>query len=526
MTKSIKLIVGPEVITSYRRLAYTPWHAIAEFVDNSTQSYFDNRTTLDEQMEKEEDRILTVSVAYNNTDGLLRVTDNAMGMSFDELKQALHVARPPANTSGRSKFGMGMKTAACWMGNRWTITTKKLGENQEHSVTVDVTRVANKEQDAVVYASKHKPEHRHYTMVCIEQMNRKFRGRTLGKIRDFLRSMYRSDLQKEVLKLIWQSEELIWDSVESRLLLSKEGNKYKKGFKFNIDSKTAHGWVGILAKGSRADAGFSILQSDRVVMGWPDAWRPQSLYGQIQGSNDLVNQRLVGEIHLDGFDVSHTKDSILWKDNQEDEVEEKLEEHCGSYKDFAKHRRKESDDERGPSDLDVKAALDDLEKELSSPEMVDQINISVIPSPKMISASNEKIIDSVVSAVSATLEGTIAIVPQPIVWKIFLESTSPNDPYVISDSTKENEITVCVNTNHPYWNTQLQGMENVRDYLRQCVYDSVAEWQARAKASRIDPDTVKLLKDKLLRVPLEIESHDAEPETAPLELTNQNSENS
>jgi hypothetical protein len=128
--------------------------------------------------------------------------------------------------------------------------------------------------------------------------------------------------------------------------------------------------------------------------------------------------------------------------------------------------------------------------------------------------------------VSATLEGTIAIVPQPIVWKIFLESTSPNDPYVISDSTKENEITVCVNTNHPYWNTQLQGMENVRDYLRQCVYDSVAEWQARAKASRIDPDTVKLLKDKLLRVPLEIESHDAEPETAPLELTNQNSENS
>ena len=25
----------------------TPWHAIAEFVDNSTQSYFDNRQALD-----------------------------------------------------------------------------------------------------------------------------------------------------------------------------------------------------------------------------------------------------------------------------------------------------------------------------------------------------------------------------------------------------------------------------------------------------------------------------------------------
>jgi len=46
--------------------------------------------------------------------------------------------------------------------------------------------------------------------------------------------------------------------------------------------------------------------------------------------------------------------------------------------------------------------------------------------------------------------------------------------------------------------------------LRQCIYDSVAEWQARAKASTIDPDTVKLLKDRLLRVPLSMESHEQE----------------
>ena len=511
MTKLIDLIVGPEVITSYRRLAYTPWHAIAEFVDNSTQSYFDNRTALDEQMEKDEDQTLTVSVTYDRNKGLLRVADCAMGMSFAELERALHVASPPANTDGRSKYGMGMKTAACWMGNRWTITTKKLGEDQEHCVRVDVAKVAKREQEAVVYTSLRKPKNKHYTMVSIEQMNRTFRGRTLGKIRDFLRSMYRLDLLNQDLKLLWKNEELSWDSVDSQLLESKEGDRYKKDFTFDINGKTVHGWVGILARGSRADAGFSILQSDRVVRGWPDAWRPQTLYGQFQGSNDLVNQRLVGEIHLDGFDVSHTKDNILWRDTQEDEVEEKLREHCGGYKDFAKHRRKDSDDERGPSDLDVKSALDDLEKELSSPEMVDQIKISVIPSSEIISASNEKIIGSVLSAVGPTLEGTIEITPQPIVWKIFLESTSPNDPYVISDSTKENEIIVIVNINHPYWNTQLHGTENVRDYLRQCVYDSVAEWQARTKASRIDPHTVKLLKDRLLRVPLEIESHGAEP---------------
>ena len=156
------------------------------------------------------------------------------------------------------------------------------------------------------------------------------------------------------------------------------------------------------------------------------------------------------------------------------------------------------------------AALDDLEKELSSPEMVDQINISVVPSPEAIDATKGKIIDSVVSARSATLHGTIASTPQ-IIWKIFLENMSPNDPYVISDSAKGNEIIVIVNTSHPYWGTQLEGAASVKDYLRQCVYDSVAEWQARAKASRIDPDTVKLLKDNLLRVPLQMESHGGPP---------------
>ena len=38
----------------------------------------------------------------------------------------------------------------------------------------------------------------------------------------------------------------------------------------------------------------------------------------------MVNQRLIGEIHLDDFIVSHTKDDILWLGNQEEAVEEGL----------------------------------------------------------------------------------------------------------------------------------------------------------------------------------------------------------
>ncbi len=264
--------------------------------------------------------------------------------------------------------------------------------------------------------------------------------------------------------------------------------------------------------GSRADAGFSILQANRVLRGWPDAWRPSSLFGQFQGSNDLVNQRLVGEIHLDGFDVSHTKDNILWRGSQEDDVEEGLKDHCASYRDFAKKRRlDDDDDQRAPSDADTKVALDDIKRELTSPEMVDQINISIIPTPETIRASKEKIIESVVETRDATEAGTIGSTPS-ITWQVFLQKMSSNDPYVVSDSTVDNEITVIVNQNHPYFTTQLCSLESLRDYFRQCIYDSVAQWQARAKTSKIDPDTIMLLKDRLFRVPFEMESHATDEE--------------
>ena len=119
------------------RRAYTPWHAIAEFVYNSTQSYFDNEEKLREAFAVE-GRGLEVSIAYDRDQQILRVVDNAMGMSYDDLERALHVAMPPQNTKGRCKYGMGLKTAACWLGNEREVKTKKLGEPIGHSVAVEV----------------------------------------------------------------------------------------------------------------------------------------------------------------------------------------------------------------------------------------------------------------------------------------------------------------------------------------------------------------------------------------------------
>jgi hypothetical protein len=60
----------------------------------------------------------------------------------------------------------------------------------------------------------------------------------------------------------------------------------------------------------------------------------------------------------------------------------------------------------------------------------------------------------------------------------------------------------------------LRGPESVLEYLRQCTYDALAEWQAGNKVSRFDADTVKWLKDGFLRLPMEMEQHQADKDAA------------
>jgi len=504
----LQIKMGLDAISSYRRLAYTPWHAIAEFVDNATQSYFDNRKTLDKAFSSEGGDGLLVSIAYDRDGDLLRISDNAMGMSFDELEHAMHVGLRPANPIGRSKYGLGLKTAACWLGNRCEIRTKKLGEEEEHQIILDVPKIASGDGNLPYKKISDKNKELHYTVIEITKHNRRFVGRTLGKIRDYLRSMYRIDFRNGDLILEWQATRLGWD--EPEFLVAVDGSEYQRPFTFKVNGRNIHGWVGILRRGSRANAGFSIINSGRVIKGWPDSWRPSSLYGQIQGSNDVVNQRLVGEIHLDGFEISHTKDDVLWMGDEEEIVEEKLLEHCGEYRTVAKEAKYRRDDERGPTEMEVKVAIDELETELGSEQLVDKIRVEIVPSEEIIEKSKDKTVEEVTSSRPETFRASF----QNLDVRVFVASDlSTNDPYVISESTKDREVLVIVNTTHPHWK-MLKASEGVANYLRHCVYDAIAEWQARKRSTSINPDTIKIYKDKLLRVSFEMEKN---PNTPPVE---------
>ena len=504
---ALEIKFGHENFANYRRLAYKWWFALAEFVDNSTQSYADNREALDAAFKLAGERF---AVHISTGHDLVRISDNAMGMGLNELERAMVVGVPPQNASGRSRYGLGMKTAACWIGDCWTIITTKLGDATEYTVKLDVNEVVKGNVSPPMNQREVSSE-THYTILEITQHHRPLRGRTISKVREYLESIYRVDISSGQMILCYNDSELKWkEFTDHDFLKRKDGSAYKKDLIYEIDTnpkKIVEGWVGVLQKGARSKAGFSILHRKRLIKGWPDSWRPEKIFG-VGGRNDLINQRLVGEINLEDFEVSHTKDEINWDGLEEELVEDGLLNCCKPFMETARKARGGQAVDHGPREVHVDAAVRALEEELSTPEFLQALELEeALPPLEQIEASNQHVV-----ANAATLDPTFIVALNDTTVNVYIDTIgSPNDPYFVNEDTDETSLSIVVNKQHPHWR-MLEGENAVVNYLRHCVYDGVAEHRA-ARKERLESDTVKRLKDNYLRVSFELLQTDIDEKT-------------
>ena len=492
MSNTIKMEVGSGVIRAYKRLGYQAWYALAEFIDNAAQCFFDNK---DKLTGIDDIPPLLVEVSYAKDH--LRVHDNAMGMDENDLHRALQLGVPPQNTSGRSEYGLGMKTAACWFGELWTVTTKKLNDEFEYEVTVDVEKVASGSLELPIVKRK-KDSQLHYTTIDVFKLHRKPHGQTLKRMETHIRSMYRVDLRKADLWITINDGEPL-EADEEYSFLNVKGDEYRRSFSTIINGKAVSGWVGIMNPGGRAKAGLAIVRRGRVILGQPNAWRPGKMFGH-DAPNDLRNQRLVGEIHLDNFSISHTKDAILWDDDEEIEIQDYL---CGEFAHYveiaSKPRKDLGDVSGGPTPAEIELGISELRQQMQNAAFVDAINLQEVPPDEVVKSSSEPLIQS-----ATDNEPVLALTIGDIPVKLYLDvNASPNDPYFSSDFPRE-EVIVVVNAKHIHFH-RVDGASGVRNYLMECVYDALAEWKA-VKAQVVKHDTVKWLKNGLLQ--LEIQEED------------------
>ncbi len=502
----MKLQLGPEIISSYKRLAYQAWYALAEFVDNSTQSYLNNKKVLDKVYAASSDKLtVAITAGKDHRGDFIRIEDNSIGMDESELEDAVYVGRPPSDTSGRSRYGLGLKTGASWFGDLWTVETKKFGSSVRHTITVDVQKIAAHHLN-LPHKQKSAPRDEHGTTIEIRRLHQKLVGRTLGKAKEYLRSLYRRDITKGRLVLKVNDEVLSWDAdIDKKLHRLKDGSLAKTTFRFKIAGKPVSGWAGVWERGSRRNAGLSIIQADRVITGWPDSYRPITLYGEQEGgSNDLVNQRLFGELELEGFEVSHTKDRILFQDGEQEALELKLKEALGGLRQIAlTHRKAPSANRKLATDAQRDKALNELEHELELEEIRTFLKTYEVPSDRLVKKANESLKTVIVNNLRPNLKTRMN---RTTISVYLVSDMSPNDPYLIIEATKsETSVIVIINLAHPHW-AQLTNDESILNFIRHCTYDGISESKAWFATHSLQPDTIKLIKDNLLRIPMTLRS--------------------
>jgi hypothetical protein len=271
---SIDIRPSTGVYATYRRLSYKPWFAIAEFVDNSTQSYFDHREELLVAYREANDK-LRVDASYDADEETLTVYDNAFGMEMVDFERALVLDSPPQNRSGRSEFGMGLKTAASWFGTIWMVETTQLGSPRMLSAIVDVDELAEQRPETLPFEETPVDPKEHFTRLTISQVRHPVRGRTTGRVLDQLGSMYRQDLRSGEIRITWNGQPVTFDEAPILTQTLKDGARrtwreevaFTVEHPFNGEALPVRGWIALRDPGKQRDAGLVLLRRNRVIMG-------------------------------------------------------------------------------------------------------------------------------------------------------------------------------------------------------------------------------------------------------------------
>lgn len=318
--------IRPEVtmLSVLRHLNYKAWFAMAEFIDNALQSSISNIDQL--KALHGGDFQLKVDIKIDTVGpGQIVITDNAAGISQFDFPRAFRAAQVPTDRSGLSEFGMGMKSAACWFAETWSVRTKAIGETVERTIYFDIRNIVENKIESLDTEFRAVEPSSHYTVVCLRGLHHLPQGRTVGKIRDHLASIYRVFLRDGRLMLqlngaplSYQSPDILTAVPYTSPGVQAQGKdaaplEWRKDIDLDFGGgQRVKGFAALREVGSTPLAGFALFRRDRLIEGsFDESYRPSFVFKQ---TNSYPYQRLFGELHVEGFEVSHTKDGFRWEE--------------------------------------------------------------------------------------------------------------------------------------------------------------------------------------------------------------------
>ena len=316
---NIKPTVG--LLAMMKNMDYTEYYAIAEYVDNSVQSYWENKKKL-----KSDNSNYKLKVKIELTPTEITIKDNAGGISDSRYDAAFEAGKPPPNTKGLSEFGVGMKIASCWFADKWKIHTKAIDENKWKLVEFDMKKILDKNLETLEVTESKVSSKASYTIVTLTRLHHKPKGRSIQTIKDHISSMYRHLINSGEIEILIDNKKLIYDGPEIRyspyykdwldgnIKKPRKYNWFKK-FEFEFQRGTCRGYVAIRKKGKVDQEGFGLFRRKRLIIGSEGRrnFKPYEIFGL---GNDRKQQVLFGEVHMDHMNVSFAKNEFIWNENE------------------------------------------------------------------------------------------------------------------------------------------------------------------------------------------------------------------
>ena len=521
MARKINIRPTSSVYATYKRLSYQPWTAIAEFVDNSTQSFYDHK---DELMAQKYAKGLTVTIDYitdKNGDSLV-IHDNAYGMEWNDFQRAIILDKPPVNTDGRNEFGMGLKTAACWFGTIWSVESTQLNSKNKYYAEINIDELGKYKTEEIDVKEETVNPKDHYTKITIKKLNKKISGpRTISKVKELLSSIYREDIRSGFIKIYYNGTLLHFK--EAPVYIEKLGTQqkeWKKNVAFSINHEgkelNVRGFIAIRIPGSVKDAGFTLLRRGRVIVGGSEStYRPSELFGE---SNSYVWQRLYGELHMDNWPVTQAKDSFDWHNSGlEEAFIEKLKPLISEYAkkaDSIRVREKTNTNELAQSAINA----------LSGSGVITNVSVEVVEKPPITSETEKEVEnttqnntvdttetkdfdviaqdnDGVILDGGTQVNYTFTYKNTEYCFHVIFDITDPTAHWLlIEPNATDNEFTLSINMRHSFFKPLIDKKEFLPVMTKMAIALALAEIEAMSVSfdGKIEACDIRLKMNEIL----------------------------
>jgi len=318
--RELEVDVSPEmqIYRVLQHLSYGVETALAELIDNSIQSYVDGRKISND---KDLDECLSVRV---DVDGdTITLSDNACGISLEDMQRAVKPGFESNHPSDSlSVYGIGMKSAALWFSEDWSIKTSVQGENYCLNFNFDLQKILKNHSRTENVIIENEDAVKHYTIITLRKVNRieskdyyestvlPFLLETFFKFRDFLNL----DVYYNKILLKPKSKKLLLDVPKAHVypvvnstgvIIGGTPVEWRVDFDFLYNCRAVLGFILLMEVGGYGQPGIRLLRNKRVIEGtsvYPNV--PENLLGT---RNKYAAQRIYGELELDDFPVDFMK---------------------------------------------------------------------------------------------------------------------------------------------------------------------------------------------------------------------------